>query len=698
MACRCCPAVATQGAPQGASGGPAEVVQDRDESTPEEGEDGSKKKKKTKATGWRKDTPRLMSQVLRAHPEIPISDKERPAMIDKVIAYMAERQKEWYLMREESPLDYAPYVAETFHRVNQVRVPAMAKEHSWIVPGSVYHATLATRHEVHLVEHLKDAPPPLFNQPKPSVQALCGHVNHYQTAYKNAKEAVEGYQASKQQALNTDRLLIQESSSYAQLLEIINRSTTPAEKRRPILDIPELLPPPQEQPEDEEPQEADMDGGGVWTSPRTRKNKRRRKDKKELAEDRALVPDVMKDSEGRVNAAETMIVEAGDLKTPSSPILCKALADAYPGRQDRAYIRISNLLNCLIQEYLLLRSVTLYGHCSLVLHPEVEELLPPLEEYDYKKVYGEAYDKCLDYEAKVLRVAVFLLHTDMLVHFGDEGNYMLDPTSVAWPDSLMSMLTLSGAAHVTKSDVQARLIVENKERVEAELASAEPALVEKEKVLGELLEQKRLLEGRVNKGVNPVDRERERHLEDLKVKLDSYLKITKSLRQTVREHRARMDWFQTECLKKPVEQVAPTMEVTEAGTGAEATSETTEETHQVTPPPPGTKQVLEAAIDTPVAAGQGDGTSGEAPSPPAPTEDTAALSPESMEMGDDDIALSVDPAEDDLLDGPTGETPTQSQKERALPRGEATQTSPGVATDMAELTMSAEASTTDQAS
>ena len=104
--------------------------------------------------------------------------------------------------------------------------------------------------------------------------------------------------------------------------------------------------------------------------------------------------------------------------------------------------------------------------------------------------------------------------------------------------------------------------------MKAELASAEPALVEKEKVLGELLEQKRLLEGRVNKGVNPVDREREeRRLEDLKVKLDSYLKITKSLRQTVREHRVRMDWFQTECLKKPVERVAPAMEVTEAGTG-----------------------------------------------------------------------------------------------------------------------------------
>ena len=173
-----------------------------------------------------------------------------------------------------------------------------------------------------------------------------------------------------------------------------------------------------------------MDGGGVWTSPRTRKNKRRRKDKKESTEDRALVPDVMKDSEGRVNAAETMIVEAGDMKTPSSPLLCKALAEAYPGRPDRTYVRISNLLNCSIQEYLLLRSVTLHGHCSLMLHPEVEELLPPREEYDYRKVYGETYDKRLDYEAKVLRVAVFLLHTDMLVHFGDEGNYMLDPSSV----------------------------------------------------------------------------------------------------------------------------------------------------------------------------------------------------------------------------------------------------------------------------
>ena len=101
------------------------------------------------------------------------------------------------------------------------------------------------------------------------------------------------------------------------MLDIFNRSTTPAERQRPILDVPELLPPPQEQPEDDEPQEADMDGGGVWTSPRTRKNKRRRlnkKDKKEPAEDRMRVPDVMKDPEGRVNAAETMIVEAGVLE------------------------------------------------------------------------------------------------------------------------------------------------------------------------------------------------------------------------------------------------------------------------------------------------------------------------------------------------------------------------------------------------
>ena len=303
------PAAATQGAPQGASGGPAGTARDRDKSTPEQSEDGSKKKNKSKTSCWRKDTPRLMSRFLRAHPEIPISDQERGPMIDKVIDYMAKNQKGWYRMREERPLEYAPYVAETFHRVNQVRLPALANDHSWIVPGSVYHASLVVRKEDRLVAHLKDAPPPPLNQPRPSAQALSGHQNHYQTAYKNAQEAVEGYQTSRQQVLNTDRLLVQEADGYSQLLAIFDKSTAPAEKRRPILDVPELLPPPPEQPEEEEPQEVDMDGGGVWTSPRTRKNKRRRISKKELAEDRTRVPDVMKDPEGRVNACQTMIID-----------------------------------------------------------------------------------------------------------------------------------------------------------------------------------------------------------------------------------------------------------------------------------------------------------------------------------------------------------------------------------------------------
>ena len=165
-----------------------------------------------------------------------------------------------------------------------------------------------------------------------------------------------------------------------------------------------------------------------------------------------------------------------------------------------------------------------------------------------------------------------------------------------------------------------------------------------------------------------------------------------------------MDWFRTECVKKPVKQVAPAMEVAEAESGVEAAGGTAEDTREVvlvTPPPHGTRQVSEATTDIPVAAGQGSGTSEEAPPPFTSTEDATALSPELMETGDDNITLTVDPAEDDLLDGPVGEhleTPTPSQEERALPRGGATQTSPGVATDMAESTVSAEASLTDQAS
>ena len=62
-------------------------------------------------------------------------------MIRWVIDYMSERLAEWYVRREEEPLWYSTYVYTVFNRVNNIRVPTMEKEYSWILAGSYYHAT-----------------------------------------------------------------------------------------------------------------------------------------------------------------------------------------------------------------------------------------------------------------------------------------------------------------------------------------------------------------------------------------------------------------------------------------------------------------------------------------------------------------------------------------------------------------------------
>ena len=83
-----------------------------------------RKSKKNKNTGWKKDTPR------------------------RVIDYMSERLAEWYVRREEEPLWYSTYVYTDFNRVNNIRVPTMEKEYSWILADSYYHAALVVRGEV----------------------------------------------------------------------------------------------------------------------------------------------------------------------------------------------------------------------------------------------------------------------------------------------------------------------------------------------------------------------------------------------------------------------------------------------------------------------------------------------------------------------------------------------------------------------
>ena len=114
-----------------------------------------KKGKKSKNMGWKRDTPRLITRALfEARDTLHITPEEKSKMISWVIDYMSERLAEWYVRWEEEPLWYFTYVYTVFNRVNNILVPTMEKEYSWILAGSYYHATLVLRGEVKRVAHL----------------------------------------------------------------------------------------------------------------------------------------------------------------------------------------------------------------------------------------------------------------------------------------------------------------------------------------------------------------------------------------------------------------------------------------------------------------------------------------------------------------------------------------------------------------
>ena len=177
--------------------------------------------------------------------------------------------------------------------------------------------------------HLKDEPTPPLNQPRPSEQALNGHMNHNPMVLKAAKEAVEAYQKGDRpheelrlKVLNTDRLLVQEASGYRQLLKIAGKSEAPAQKRRPIRDIPTLFK--QSQVAESTPPKREptvSEAGDGWTSPKTRQHKRAKSNKPELKFDKGWTPDVLKDDEGRVNSARIMLQEACSQKRVACPLL-----------------------------------------------------------------------------------------------------------------------------------------------------------------------------------------------------------------------------------------------------------------------------------------------------------------------------------------------------------------------------------------
>ena len=172
---------------------------------------------------------------------------------------------------------------------------------------------------------------------------------------------------------------------------------------RPIRDIPTLLRQSQvAEPTPPKRDQAISKAGDSWTSPKACQHKRAKPVNPELKSDKDWTPDVMKDDAGRVNSARIMLQEASSQKRIASPLLFQRIMAAYRGKNQAYYKRIANGLFCSIQDFLLFSTCRQTEYYSLVLTREVEDILPPLEDYLFTRVPGATHDDREEERSKIL--------------------------------------------------------------------------------------------------------------------------------------------------------------------------------------------------------------------------------------------------------------------------------------------------------
>ena len=279
---------ATGSAPVGASGEHA-VPADSVGLPPAEGEEGSRRKRH-KATGWKKELPRIFARHLLDHPVTGLNIMEpdrRKVLKENMMTHLNEHLDEWHHQREVDPLGFGTYLYDTFFKVNGIRIESFKTDVEWIQAGTWYHLAVINNNQLDQVEHLKDAPPPGRNVQRPSDQALSNLKLSFEKAYKDAQDSVEvlvriqtdieeiqirlrsdeadterlqsrlssvkkDYDEAKNLAQEIDAHLAHVATQYAQMLRVLQKSVAPARHPRPLEAFPFLMlppPPPQDEPQ-----------------------------------------------------------------------------------------------------------------------------------------------------------------------------------------------------------------------------------------------------------------------------------------------------------------------------------------------------------------------------------------------------------------------------------------------------------------
>ena len=123
------------------------------------------------ASGWKRDLIHFIG-CCWASQVGPLQDEGWWVAIEKFIAVMAQRKKEWINLKELTPLWYMPYMARLFHEVTGKDLWGLDRFSGWIGRGGYYHWRLVQQGLIHHVPRFQGEPIPKVPKSHPSGRLL----------------------------------------------------------------------------------------------------------------------------------------------------------------------------------------------------------------------------------------------------------------------------------------------------------------------------------------------------------------------------------------------------------------------------------------------------------------------------------------------------------------------------------------------
>ena len=123
---------------------------------------------KYRSIGWRRDLEHVLKVYYRHTVQTPFREAEWARARERFFDHLTPRKAEAVAIKEETPLNYMPYIAEEFHRATGLCLNDLPEFTLWIKRGSYFHGLLVKRGQVQECPHLIGAPLPRWPQPKPS--------------------------------------------------------------------------------------------------------------------------------------------------------------------------------------------------------------------------------------------------------------------------------------------------------------------------------------------------------------------------------------------------------------------------------------------------------------------------------------------------------------------------------------------------